>query len=169
MSGHRDRPAQHGTRGRRTEADDDARPQARELQFEPRRAGLDLAEPWLGVQAALAARFPLEVFHRVREIHVRPLDASRRQRLLQYAARWTDERCAGPIFLIAWLLAHEHDPRSRTAGAEHRLRGAPPEIARPAARRLRAGLVECRAFREPGGRVEAIWHVGAVSARAGRP
>jgi len=115
MSGHRDRPAQHGTRGRRTEADDDARPQARELQFEPRLAGLDLAEPWLGVQAALAARFPLEVFHRVREIHVRPLDASRRQR------------------------------------------------------RLRAGLVECRAFREPGGRVEAIWHVGAVSARAGRP
>jgi hypothetical protein len=109
------------------------------------------------------------MFHRVGEIHVGQVDASRRQRLLQHAARRTDERFAGPIFLLAGLLAHEHEPRSRIARAEHRLRRAPPQIARPAAGRLRAGLVERRCRREPVGRVRAIRHVAAVSARAGRP
>jgi hypothetical protein len=44
MSGHRDRPAQHGARRGRAEADDDARLEPRELQLEPWLARLDLAD-----------------------------------------------------------------------------------------------------------------------------
>src|SRR6187401_1524723 len=65
----------------------------------------------LFVDAALPARHPFEVLDRVRHICVRPVDPDVRERAIEKTPRGTDERLAREVFLVAGLLADEHQRR----------------------------------------------------------
>ena len=64
------------------------------------------------------------------------------QRAIEHLAGRTDEGRALAIFLIAGLLADQHDARGGRTAAEDRLGGVAEEIAALAARAGRAELVE---------------------------
>ena len=64
------------------------------------------------MQAAGAARLPLEVFDGVGDIYFIAVDADFRQDLVEQASSRTDKRPALPVLLIAGLLAHENDVRA---------------------------------------------------------
>src|SRR5688572_27072733 len=81
------------------------------------------------VQAALAARLPLEVLDRVGDVQVLALDARGLQRPVEQASGRPDERQALAVLLVARLLADQHDPGVGVAGAEHSLRRVGPERA----------------------------------------
>src|SRR5688572_27835736 len=78
---------------------------------------------------SLAARFPFEVLHGVRQVDRRARQAGVREGTLEQSACRTDEGMPLPIFLIAWLLAYQHDGRTAWAFAEHGLSGLTREIA----------------------------------------
>ena len=82
------------------------------------------------VDAALAARLPLEVLHHIGDVDGRAIDPSFGERLVEQLPGRADERMTGQVFLIAGLLADEHQPRARRALAEHRLRAELVEVAR---------------------------------------
>src|SRR5690348_14570961 len=70
------RLAEERLRRRRAKADDDAWLEDRELGLEPRVTGADLGVVRLLVDAALARpTLPLEVLHRVRDVHLAAVDA----------------------------------------------------------------------------------------------
>ena len=69
-----------------------------------------------------AARFPFEMFHRVRDINLLPIDPRFFERAVHYFSGRADERFADNVFIIAGLLAHKHDRRSLRTFAEDRLR-----------------------------------------------
>ena len=94
------------------------------------------------MQAALAARLPAEVLHRVREIGLLASDARELERVVEHAARGADEGVALDVLVVARLLADEHEMRAARPLAEDGLRRLPPEIAALAAGRRRAHLVE---------------------------
>src|SRR5688500_15093634 len=81
------------------------------------------------VNSALAARLPLEMFNRVRQVNLSRIEAGFDERLAQQLPRWTDERFAGEVFLIAGLLADEHETRAWWTLAEHGLSAAFPKVA----------------------------------------
>ena len=107
----------------------------RDLRLEPRSARGDLGRVRLRVNAALAARLPLEMFHHVGEVHQLPLDSRLLERPVEQTAGRADEWMACDVFLVARLLADHHDLGMPGALTENRLRGARVEVARPAARR----------------------------------
>jgi hypothetical protein len=86
------------------------------------------------VQPALAARLVLEVLYGVGDVDVVTFDAGGLQRLIQHAPGGADERPAGPILLVARLLADQHHGGARGSLAEDGLRGMPPKRAAAAAR-----------------------------------
>src|SRR5215813_13574791 len=88
----------------------------------------DFRHPRLLVNPALSARLPAEVFHRVRDVHRRAVDARCFECAVENASSGTDEWLTRPIFFIARLLANEHDRRMRWSGTEDCLRGTTPEI-----------------------------------------
>jgi len=104
-------------------------PTSRELGLEPRAARGQLAPARLRVDAALAARLPLEVLDRVRHVDRFPVDARLREGLVEHAAGRADERRSFPVLSVAGLLADEHRDRAPLAGAEHRLRRVLPQRA----------------------------------------
>src|SRR5213075_1851966 len=61
------------------------------------------------------------------------VEADLRERLVEDAPGGPHEGMALLVFLVAGLLAHQHDPRSRAAFAEDRLGGVFPERAVAAA------------------------------------
>ena len=65
----------------------------------------------------------------VGDMRLRGVDARPLQGLGQDAAGGADERFARPVFLVARLLAHEHELGGDPPGAEDRLRGVAPEAA----------------------------------------
>src|SRR5438034_9884676 len=135
-------------RRRRSEADDCARLDDLNLRLQPRTAGVDLPGVRLLVDAALAARLPLEVLDDVGDVDPRPVDARFDQRLVEQSAGGTDERAANEILAVARLLADEHHGRSLPPFAEHRLRAGLPEIAGLAAGRDRLQLLDRRPRRD---------------------
>ena len=54
-------------------------------------------------------RHPTEVFHDICPIHLRPGDPCRLQGVLQNSADLAEERMTGKIFLVARLLAYQHN------------------------------------------------------------
>src|SRR5262245_50513071 len=52
-----------------------------------------------------------------------PVDAGLVHHLVQQPTGWPDEGLAGPVFLVARLLADEHHGRALRTFAEYRLRG----------------------------------------------
>src|SRR5688572_15779162 len=97
--------------------------------FEPRATRLHLRRARLLVNTPLAARLPLEMLHRVGDIHVVARDAGVSERFVKQRTGRPDERLALPILLIARLLAHEHHAGTLRPGAEHDLRRRLVEIA----------------------------------------
>ena len=102
--------------------------------FQPLVACIDLALRRGLVQPPLAAQLPLEVLHRVGDVEVLAIDAGRLERAVEQPAGGADEGQSLLVLLVARLLAHQHHPRVRVAGAEHRLRGVGPQRAVLAAR-----------------------------------
>src|SRR5207247_7648629 len=133
------------------ETDENMRLDDCELGVEPRAARGDLRPVWLLVDAALSARLPLEVLDHVRDVGERAVDACVCERLVQESSGRPDERGAGPVFLVAGLLADEHDLGLRRAFSEDRLRARLPE---------RAGLAAggcLRQLLERGARGDERW------------
>jgi hypothetical protein len=72
-------------------------------------AALDLIGVWAFVQAPLAAHFMLEMLDGIGDECLLPRDAGVLQRLIKNAAGGPDERLAGQVFLVARLLADQHE------------------------------------------------------------
>ena len=72
-------------------------------------ARFDLADARLLVDSSLAARLPVEVLHRIGQIDGCSIDAGLGERVIEHAACRPDKRVAGEIFVVAGLLADEHD------------------------------------------------------------
>src|SRR5258707_247610 len=73
------------------------------------------------------------MFHRIGDIDPRPFNAGFFKRAIEYLSRRSHERFAGDIFLIAGLLADQHDLGMLRAFAEHGLRRIFPEMTGAAA------------------------------------
>src|SRR3954447_21260022 len=100
----RDNAAEQAARRRRAERDDGGWLHQRALLVEPPAASLDLIGIRALVQAPLAALLKLEMLHRIGDEGLIAGNAGRRQRLVQNAARGSDKRLAGQVFLVAGLL-----------------------------------------------------------------
>jgi hypothetical protein len=68
------------------------------------------------------------MLYRVGDVNLRTVDAGLFQRAVEHLPRRSDERLAGEVFLVAGLLADQHDPGLLRAFAEHGLRRAFPEM-----------------------------------------
>jgi hypothetical protein len=84
------------------------------------------------VNAALAARLPFEVLHRVGHKDPLAIDPHGLQRLVQDAPRRSYERMAGLVLLITGLLADQHQRRLDRSFSEYGLGGVLPQTAGPA-------------------------------------
>ena len=73
------------------------------------------------MQANFAARHEFEMFDRARDIDLLAIDAGLDQGAVEHMPRRTDERLAGEVFLVAGLLANQHDARVRRPFAKHSL------------------------------------------------
>src|SRR5258705_12701863 len=109
MLGYLEGVSEQGLSRRRAKAHDRPRLDELDLDVEPRPAGGDLAGPRLLVNPALAARLPFEMLDHVRHVNALAVDAGFFERPIEELARRADERTARDIFLIARLLANEHD------------------------------------------------------------
>ena len=104
-----DRPAEQAARRRRAERDDDRRLHHRPFQVEPDLAALDFVGVGTFVQAPLAAHLMLEMLHCVGDEDLRARDLRLRQGVVEDLAGGPDKRLAGEVFLVAGLLAHQHE------------------------------------------------------------
>lgn len=86
-----------------------ARLHHRPFKVEPDLAALDFVGVGTFVQAPLAAHLMLEMLHGVGDEDLRARDLRLRQGVVEDLASGADERLAGEIFLVAGLLAHQHE------------------------------------------------------------
>ena len=116
------------------EGHDQGRPHQPDFLPQPWIAGPYLAGIGLLVEPSLDQLLPheLEVLHHVGDVHVLAVEPDLDQRAIEHLARRPDERRALAIFLIAGLLADQHDARADRAPAEDGLRRVTVEIAAPA-------------------------------------
>ena len=75
---------------------------------------------------------PFEVFHRVRDINLRPIDASFLERAVHDFPSRANERFARYIFVIARLLANQHHRRAFRPFAKDSLGSAFVQMTRSA-------------------------------------
>jgi hypothetical protein len=124
----RRRPAaQERTQRRGAQRDDHARLHDGDLALEPRRARRDLLLRGGLVDAALAARLPLEMLYRVGDEERASLQPCGRERRVEQRARGPDERPRAQIFLVAGLLADQHERRGGGAFAGNAMRRMRPQ------------------------------------------
>jgi hypothetical protein len=81
------------------------------------------------MDAAFAAGLPLEMLDGVGYVNFFAVDAGFYERAIEQFACGADERFTGEIFLVAGLLADEHELTVRGTFAENGLRAELPEIA----------------------------------------
>src|SRR5260370_30215174 len=118
-----DGASEQAARRRRAERDDRHRLHQRTLDVEPDLAALNFVSVGPLVQPTLAPHLMLEMLHRVSDENLRTWNSCLRQRPVENAPGRADERLAGNIFLVAGLLADEHDVGGPAPLAPHRLRG----------------------------------------------
>src|ERR1700722_309350 len=121
--------AEHAARRGRPHGDDHLGLDDRALKIEPPAAGVDLAGVRLLVQPPLAALLELEMLDCAGDEHRLAVDAGLDDGAVEDAAGRADERMALLVFLIARLLADQHDPRVLRPFARHDLRGGAIERA----------------------------------------
>ena len=90
--------------------------------LDPPAARLDLARAGLVVDALLPLLDELEMLDRIGDVDRRARDAGFLQRGIELLARRADDRPPGDVFLVARLLADEHDRGVERPFAEHCLR-----------------------------------------------
>ena len=78
------------------------------------------------MDSALALRLPFEMLHGVRQKDLFRVETCFFERAAQQLTSRTHERLALEVFLIAGLLADQHQARLRWSLAEHRLGRALP-------------------------------------------
>jgi hypothetical protein len=146
--------------GGSSKADDDAWLNSGDFGVEPWTACGNLHRARLRVDAALAARLPVEMLYGVRYVDFAPVDSGGDQRLIQHRSCGTDEGLPGEVFFVAGLLAYKHDFRVRGTFSENRLRSLLPEIAAATFLRSLAQNRESAALGEElcSGSGEALWH-----------
>jgi hypothetical protein len=81
------------------------------------------------MDAALPARFPFEVLHRVGDVNLVAIDPRFFQRPVEDFSSRADEWFASDILLIARLFAQEHKDRAFGSFAEDSLGGVAIEVA----------------------------------------
>ena len=81
------------------------------------------------MQANFSARHELEMFDRAGNVDLLAVDAGLDQGTIEHLPRRSDERLSGEIFLVAGLLADQHNSRVRRTFAKHGLRRILPERA----------------------------------------
>src|SRR5690349_21040729 len=104
-----------------------------------------MTRPHLGVvrllvdaARTLLAPLPLEVLHRVRDVHIPAIDACFLEGPIEESARWADKRMTGAIFLISGLFTDQHDPGLLRPFAKNRLRADRPQMTATATHRCLA-------------------------------
>ncbi len=73
------------------------------------------------MDSALAARLPLEMLHRIGEVNFFAIDPRFLQSAIHDFSGRSDERFSGHVFMIAGLLADQHDWRFFGSFAENGL------------------------------------------------
>jgi hypothetical protein len=110
------RRSEQSLSSRRPKRNNQLRVDGLNFRIEPRAAGVDLLHGWLFVDAHFAARFPLEVLHRVRDVDLATIDLSLFQRLVEQLARRAHKGTALLVLLVAWLLSDHHDGNAGMGG-----------------------------------------------------
>ena len=134
--------AEHALRGGGAHRHDELGLDCRNFPLIPLPAGLDLRRCRFLVQADLSARHKFEMLHRVGDVDLVAIDAGFGQRTVEHLAGRADEGMAGEVFLVAGLLADQHDGGVLRAFAEHGLRRVLVERAGAAMRGLLAERFE---------------------------
>lgn len=93
-----------------------------ELCFQPWPAGCDFARIRFLMNAAFPTRFPLKMFHRIRDVYLGSINSSFFQRAIHDFAGRPDERFTGDVFVISRLFANEHQSRGLGALPKNGLR-----------------------------------------------
>lgn len=114
--------AEEGLGGGGSKADDEFGFDGVHLGVEPGAAGGLFAGAGLLVNAALAARLPLKVFHRVGDVDEVAIDTGFDEAAVEERASGSDEGVAFDVLAIAGGFADEHEARVRVALAEDGLR-----------------------------------------------
>jgi len=86
------------------------------------------------MQAPLAAKLKLEMFDGVGDEYLTSIDACLAESAVEYAACRSHEGAAREIFVVAWLLPHEHHAGWYGPLAGHDLGGGSIERTSPACR-----------------------------------
>ena len=116
--------------GRRAKADDHFWLRNGDLGFQPRATGKNFQLIRFLVNAAFAARLPLEMFHGVGDINFATVNTCGLERFVENASRGSYERLASKILFVAGLFADEHHASVLRAFAEDSLRARLPKVAR---------------------------------------
>src|SRR5262245_9528845 len=101
---------EHAARGGRPHRHDRGRLHDRAFLLEPPPAALDLVGIRTLVQAPLAAHLEFEMLDRVGDESIAARNAGLFERLIEDPPGRTHERLAGEVFLVAGLLADQHEP-----------------------------------------------------------
>src|SRR5205085_8465990 len=109
--------------GGRTETYQQLRLNKTNFRFHPWATRSNVTCTGLLVNAPLAARLPLKVFHRVCDINFSAIDAGVLQRPVQDLARRTNEGLSSHILVVARLFTDHHDAGVFGTSPEYSLRG----------------------------------------------
>src|SRR5439155_15441561 len=108
----------------RAKADQQLRFYQGQLRLKPRAAGCDFARIRFLMNSTFAARLPLKMLHRVRDVNLAAIDSSFFERAVHDRSRGSNKRSAGNILVIARLFADEHDRCAPWSFAKNSLRRA---------------------------------------------
>ena len=92
------------------------------------------------MQPPLAAHLVLEMFHRVGDKGLAARNPGLSEGLIEDAPGGSDERLAGNIFLVAWLLTDQHEPGANAPFAGNDLRGL---LVKGTTRAAGLGVLQC--------------------------
>jgi len=117
---------------RRAQTDQDFGLNRPDLAFEPGKTGLNFGGIRLGVDAALSARNPFEVFHGVRHVSLFAANVGLKQRFVQKHPRRPHDRLTRFVFVVSGLFSDEQNTGALFSFAEHGLSRVSIESAAPA-------------------------------------
>src|SRR5262249_54802113 len=112
-----------------THGHDQSWPNDSQLRFQPRPADCDFARVWFLMNPAFAARLPFEMFYRIRDVNLRPIDSSFLERAIHDFSSGTNEGFTRDVFVVAGLFANQHHRSMLRTFAKHGLGATFVEIA----------------------------------------
>src|SRR5947209_17113027 len=128
MLGHAEITSQNSLGGSCSQQDDYFRLHNSDLGIQPGTAGRDLRSAGLLMNAALAARLPLEMLHNVGYVHVFAVNTGFSQSFIQHRACRSHKWPSGKVFFISRLLAYHHHSRAAAAFTEDGLCAQLPQV-----------------------------------------